>query len=151
MNPSEARQKLLQQHVRLRELVSEAGGLAARLLVVARELGDVVAGSVLLEFRQAIHGLQEAVAEHNACEEAVLEPVLRGADAWGPLRVERMFEEHKAEHAAFLNALSGDELDVAARFAELAEDLDAHMAAEERTFLSPAVLRDDIVNLDSCS
>jgi hypothetical protein len=59
-----------------------------------------------------------------------------------------MFEEHAAEHASFREAMTGSALAIAARMAELAEDVDAHMAAEERTFLSPGVLRDDVVVTD---
>jgi hypothetical protein len=51
-----------------------------------------------------------------------------------------MLEEHVAEHAAFWDLLAGPASEVAARMDELLEELDAHMAAEERTFLSPLVL-----------
>jgi hypothetical protein len=57
-----------------------------------------------------------------------------------------MFEEHVAEHAAFWVLLSGTRAEVAARIEELADQLDAHMAAEERTFLAPATLRDDVLS-----
>jgi iron-sulfur cluster repair protein YtfE (RIC family) len=150
MTPSQTRDKLLQQHARLRELMSAAAKLAARLLA-AGAVDAAATDEALLEFRGAVQDLRAAVAEHNETEEAILAPVLRAADAWGPLRVDRMIEEHAAEHAAFRAALAGDELDVAERMGDLAEELDAHMAAEERTFLSAAVLRDDVLNLDTCS
>ena len=51
-----------------------------------------------------------------------------------------MLEEHVAEHAAFWEMLTGSTVEVAARMDELIDELDAHMAAEERTFLSPLVL-----------
>jgi hypothetical protein len=57
-----------------------------------------------------------------------------------------MLEEHVAEHAAFWELLSGTQAEVAERIGELAEELDAHMAAEERTFLSPVTLRDDVIH-----
>ena len=45
------------------------------------------------------------------------------------LLVDRMLEEHVAEHAAFWELLTGTRGEVAARIAALAEELDAHMAA----------------------
>jgi hypothetical protein len=72
----------------------------------------------------------------------VLEPLLSRSDAWGPRRVDRMFEEHKGEHAALLAAMDVSTANVAAELADLCEELEAHMAAEERTFLSPRVLDD---------
>ena len=54
-------------------------------------------------------------------------------------------EEHVAEHAALWEMLTGEVGEVAARMSDLIDDLDAHMAAEERTFLSPLVLRHDVI------
>jgi iron-sulfur cluster repair protein YtfE (RIC family) len=142
MTPNETRQHLLRQHGWLRELLNEARALAAQL-VDGKPVEDPLA--------KIIDRLARTLAEHNAAEEAILEPILRDADAWGPVRVKRMFEEHTGEHAAFRAALVGDTPTVAARIADLAEELEAHMDAEERTFLSPAVLRDDVINLESSS
>ncbi len=139
MKPSEVRKQLLEQHTHLRELFAIAQGLAAKLLA-----GDMVAA----ELQAVLVDLRSAFAEHNTSEEKVLEPLLGSGDAWAPLRVKRMVEEHTAEHAAFRAALAGETIEVAARIAELAEDVDAHMLAEERTFLNPAVLRDDVINLE---
>lgn len=58
---------------------------------------------------------------------------------------ERMLEEHAAEHAAFWQRIEAPRQVVAANMDELSEELDAHMAAEERTFLSPLILRADEV------
>jgi len=140
MTPSEARSKLLQQHDRLRELVGHAGDLAARLL-----RGEFV----LVKFSRALLELRNALRQHNQAEEALLEPLLRSGDAAASLRVNRMTEEHATEHAVMRAVLVGTGKDVAVRMADFAEDLLAHMAAEERTFLSPAVLRDDIINIDA--
>jgi hypothetical protein len=57
----------------------------------------------------------------------------------------RMREEHVAEHAAFWELLSGTPDDIAARIDDLVEEIDAHMLAEERTFLSPVTLQDDVI------
>ena len=132
MQPHEARAQLLREHESLRVLVSDALAVAAAL-----RHGEAVAD----DLRRALDALREAFVAHNQSEETVLEPILREHPEVGAARVARMFEEHVAEHAAFRAALAGDVVEVATRLDELAEDLDAHMAAEERTFLSPGVLR----------
>ena len=139
MKPSEARTQLLRQHEWLREIMAAAVAHGERLLQ-----GEPATEELL----RALTELREAMAEHNRDEEAMLENELRDADAWGPLRVARMFEEHRAEHATMRDALAGTETEVAHRLADVFEQLEAHMAAEERTFLSSAVLRDDMIDAD---
>ena len=96
--------------------------------------------------RSLVHDLAYRI-EHRLGDPAQLvariamAKVLAGTDRWGAKLVDRMAEEHIAEHAAFWELLSGTRTEVVARICELAEELDAHMAAEERTFLSPEVVR----------
>jgi hemerythrin len=56
-----------------------------------------------------------------------------------------MIVEHLGEHDAMWSLLTGTIDEVSPRIAELVEELDAHMAAEERTFLAPHVLRADVI------
>ena len=130
--PDQARAQLLQEHERLRELMSDALDLARRAL---HGVGS------WSELGRALDALLDAFAAHNVSEETLLAPILRANPAVGPARVARMLEEHAAEHMAMRSALAGAPEAVAGRIGELAEDIDAHMAAEERTFLSPGVLR----------
>jgi iron-sulfur cluster repair protein YtfE (RIC family) len=133
MMPAAARSTLLAQHDRLRTQLALCAALAARL-----RAGE----DVRVELESALVRIRYAFAEHNETEEMLLEPMLQRSDAWGPRRIDRMLEEHAAEHVMFRNLLTGPTADVAARMEDLTEELEAHMAAEERTFLSPAVLRD---------
>ena len=131
MHASEARAQLLREHQELRGLVERALSAAAGF-----RSGAVSAG----ELRQALDDLRHAFAAHNASEEALLRPILAVDPSWGPARIARMLEEHGAEHAAMRAALGGDDDAVATTLPDLAEDIDAHMEAEERTFLSASVL-----------
>ena len=72
--------------------------------------------------------------------------MLEGSPGWGTVLIDRMLEEHVAEHATFWTLLAGSVDEVAGRIDDLIDEIDAHMAAEERTFLSPAVLRDEVIN-----
>lgn len=132
MLPSHARSTLLDQHERLRQRLA-ALELEATLVAAGEARGP--------QLRIAVASLRDAFAEHNLTEQAWLEPMLGRSAGGGPRRIERMVEEHAGEHAALQELLAGSDASIAARVAEIAELLLAHMAAEERTFLSPQVLR----------
>jgi iron-sulfur cluster repair protein YtfE (RIC family) len=136
MNAQEARALLLAQHDRIRQQLDSCVRLS-RLL----RAGEPVTP----DLDAALAALRDEVAVHNRDETAIVADLLHGPAAWGSLLVDRMLEEHVAEHAAFWALLCGSQAEVADRINELAEELDAHMAAEERTFLSPLTLRDDVI------
>jgi len=136
MNATEARTTLLAQHEELRFLLDTCVRLAQ----------DQYPGEpVTAELDQALAELRDQFAAHNQIESAAIVDLLQGPAAWGSLLIDRMLEEHVAEHATFWELLSGTQAEVAERVGELAETLDAHMAAEERTFLSPLTLREDVI------
>ena len=128
MNPAKIRDALLTQHQRLRGMFDHARALAGG------ERGGAALAELLAE-------LGRALVEHNRYEESVLRPMLLAQDAWGGARVDRMCEEHAGEHRAFVERLAAAGED-AAELADLIEEVEAHMAAEERVFLNIAVLRD---------
>lgn len=136
MKATEARTTLLAQHEQLRLLLDTCTRLARQ-----QRAGEPVAA----ELDEALAELRDEFADHNRMETAVIADLLQGPAPWGSLLVDRMLEEHIAEHAAFWDLLSGTHAEVAERIGELAEELDAHMSAEERTFLSPMALRDDVI------
>jgi len=131
MDAEAARQKLLAQHDQIREHLNACRTWARRL-----RGGEPVQP----ELDATLARLRDDFIAHNATETEVVRPLLRGSPGWGTVLIDRMLEEHVAEHAAFWDALAGSASEVVARMDELIEELDAHMAAEERTFLSPLVL-----------
>lgn len=136
MKATEARTTLLAQHERLRLLLETCTRLAKQ-----HSAGEAVTA----ELDEALGQLRDEFADHNRTESEVVAELLAGPATWGSMMVDRMVEEHVAEHAAFWELLSGTHAEVAERIGELAEELDAHMSAEERTFLSPLTLRDDVI------
>jgi iron-sulfur cluster repair protein YtfE (RIC family) len=136
MNAQAARTTLLAQHEQIR-------GDLARCVGLARRLRDGEPADAM--FDEALTELRFDVDDHNTAEMRMVGDLLEGAAAWGTGLVDRMIEEHVGAHAAFRAALVGSPADVAARMQDLADELDAHMAAEERTFLNPQVLRDDVI------
>jgi iron-sulfur cluster repair protein YtfE (RIC family) len=136
MNATEARTTLLAQHDALRQKLEACTGLA-KLHRAGQE--------VTRELDAALGQLRDELAQHNQTETAIIGQLLHGPAAWGSMLVDRMLEEHVAEHAAFWEILSGTHVQIADRIDDLAEELDAHMLAEERTFLSPVTLRDDVI------
>jgi Hemerythrin HHE cation binding domain len=136
MNATEARPTLLAQHDAIRQKLETCAGLAKR-----HRAGQ----EVTRELDAALGYLRDELAQHNQTETAIIGELLHGPAAWGSLLVDRMLEEHVAEHAAFWELLSGTRGEIANRIDDLAEEIDAHMLAEERTFLSPVTLRDDVI------
>lgn len=132
MTAESAREELICQHERIRTNLASCTRLA-------KVYGAGGGGG--LELDTALAGLREELAAHNAAETAIITGLLHGPAPWSKSMIDRMLEEHVAEHAAFWELLSGDRANVAGRIEDLAEVLDAHMAAEERTFLAPATLR----------
>jgi iron-sulfur cluster repair protein YtfE (RIC family) len=136
MDPGAARKKLVAQHDRLRADMKRCSALAKQLR--GGEPAQV-------ELDAALAQLRSDFTEHNATETALVRPLLQDTPGWGSRLVDRMLEEHVAEHAAFWELLAGSALEVAGRMDELVDELDAHMAAEERTFLSPVVLDPHVI------
>jgi len=136
MDPQAARAKLLAQHEQIRTDL-------ASCVALARQLGH--GESPHAAFELAIAQLRFDIDEHTDTESLVIGDLLQDAAEWGNVLVDRMIEEHVGAHDALLAALDGSAPDVALRMQDLAEQLDAHMAAEERTFLSPQVLRTDVI------
>jgi hypothetical protein len=137
MNAEAARHELLAQHERIRKHLAVCSTLAGRL-----RSGEPLA----IELDVALGRLRTEIAEHNANESQVVRWLLEGSPGWGTVLIDRMLEEHVAEHASFWTMLAGSVDEVAGRIDDLIDELDAHMAAEERTFLSPAVLRDEVIS-----
>ena len=131
MPGSRVRALLLAQHEELR----------ARLASCLSEASRVLAGEPRdPKLRAALVELREAFAEHNESEREYLEPLLRRSHRVGEQRIARMLEEHGAEHVVMRELMAGTDREVAGRMADLVDDIEAHMAAEERTFLSRQVL-----------
>jgi iron-sulfur cluster repair protein YtfE (RIC family) len=137
MNTESKRLSLLQQHERIRAHLQTC----TRLATLYRA-GDVEAARQL---DAGLDALRDEIAVHNQAETGVIRQLLHGNSDWGALLIDRMFEEHVAEHAAFWEVLSHPGAELADRINDLADELDAHMAAEERTFLAPGTLRDEVI------
>lgn len=138
MKATEARTALLAQHEQIRRQLSVCTRLA-KLHRSGQKVGS--------ELEQALGLLREKLGEHNQDETAIIGQLLHGPAAWGSLLVDRMLEEHVAEHAVFWELLSGTHAEIVERIDDLVDEIDAHMAAEERTFLSPVTLRDDVIRV----
>jgi hemerythrin-like domain-containing protein len=134
--PSAALRELLHQHDELRQMIDTCLALVDRL-----EGGAAVAG----DLAQAIARLRIAFEAHNRHEEALLRPVLIAADAFGAVRVDQMIEEHVEEHRVVRQTLASIEVD---GLVEILTTLRTHLEEEERWFLSPRVVRDDVVSVE---
>jgi hypothetical protein len=95
----------------------------------------------------------DAFLKHIAHEDSLLRPVLADIDAWGPARVEKLDDEHRQQRAtiAALAALDpGQDMDgYLGRVKVFVREVEKDMADEERECLSPEILRDDTIVIDT--
>lgn len=134
-SPSQLLEALLQQHDMLRTMMDRCEQLADQLdagLVQPAELTREVAK------------LRVAFDAHNRFEEQLLRPVLHELDAFADVRIERMVDDHVHEHRSIRNHLDGPTAELRGSLYELR----AHLAAEERYFVTSRVLRDDVITVE---
>ena len=138
MSPKQILDELLGQHAHLRALLADARDYAERC---SRGEGDWTT------LKGWLAGVLDAVRAHNRDEERLVGEVLPSLDEWAERGATFMSNEHVREHESLFEALlSASEDQDAARAGRVAlaviEQLRTHMAAEERLFLRPDVLRD---------
>jgi hypothetical protein len=135
--PSQVLATLTEQHLMLRNRISQCEMLA----------DDVDGGHTPPRFLwEIVDALRQALDAHNRFEERALKPLLRELDAFGEVRLERMFLEHMCEHLALNEHLNaGTTAMLRAALIELRE----HLEEEERMFVSARVLRDDVVSIEN--
>ena len=139
--PSEIRQRVLAQHDLLR----------LRLQALNEGVDQLRAGNLSVEeLRIRAWETLALLRAHVKDEERWLLPALMEADGFGPVRVEALRDEHQQqakEMAETLEALR--EAKGAEALAEGVEGLVQRilddMDEEERTYLSPNLLKDDLV------
>jgi iron-sulfur cluster repair protein YtfE (RIC family) len=144
---SKIRRIILVEHELLRSNLSSIEAL----------LDQVTAGEVAARqsAHQQLNALLQTFLRHIEHEERVLRPVLAEIDAWGPQRKAAMDEEHAMQRELVTQLAtidpSGDPAAWAREVRIFAKDLLMDMADEEKTCLSPNVLRDDVVVVDGSS
>lgn len=134
--PSKLLAELLSQHETLRKMMDRCEELADEL--------DAGRGDPIALTRE-VAKLRLAFDAHNKFEEQLLRPVLRELDAFGDVRIERMFDDHVGEHRAMRAQLGSDATNT---LRATIDELRVHLQGEERYFLSSKVLRDDLVTVE---
>ena len=136
-NHSRLLSELILQHDTLRAMMDRCDALADELDAGRGDPGELT---------REVAKLRVAFDAHNKFEEQLLRPVLREIDAFGEVRVERMFTNHVDEHREMRTQLGDGPTNV---LRAAIDSLRVHLDAEERYFLSSKVLRDDLVTLES--
>ena len=138
---TELRKHALDRHERIRDALR--GVLEAASAAAEREKG------ALMRLRRTLRALEDAVRQHAGEDQALVAPVLRELDAWGPIRVEQLAEDHrKAE--AIVGSIPPDapEHELVGRARSLVRPLLRLLKHEERTLLSKRLFRDDVIAID---
>jgi hypothetical protein len=138
--PATVRERVLEQHRTLRELLRQSIETTTRSLQPDGPDAEVLSGLV--------QDLRARFRAHLAFEEHALLPVLAHLDLWGPERVRDLREEHARQRAELDTLVEGTESrwDVgrlALTLRSLVTDLLLDMDEEERGCLSAELLRDE--------
>jgi len=145
LTASQVRKLILDEHALLRDEMQDIDLLLKDIAAKRSEAAE------RLQLR--MQRFYEAFLKHIAHEDSVLRPVLADIDAWGAVRVEKMDDEHREQRTAIaaLTALNpmADFDDYLMRVRAFVAALAADMAVEERECLSPEVLRDDTIVIDT--
>jgi hypothetical protein len=140
-----ARRNILLQHQRIRALLEHARNVAESALDEETVPPDAVASAI-----GDIHATFEV---HMRFEEKVLVDIFNDDLPLGPQRAARLLDEHGKQRATLESlheeAKRGPRVPMlAAKLAFLASWLLDDMAEEERTLLTPEVVRDDLIAVD---
>jgi len=145
LSSSQVRSFFLDEHAVLRDILEEIEAAVGEL---ARE-----APGALTRLRATLRTFHDAFQRHLRHEETVLRPLLVDVDAWGPARVQSMDEEHCSQRAALAElsrlALDADVDRTLQQIEAFVRRIREDMEWEERHALSEAVLRDDIIVIDT--
>jgi hemerythrin-like domain-containing protein len=144
--PSQVRSVVLTEHMTIRLLIAHLERATNQML-----RSSVRSAASFSEVNRLAHDLVGVMQRHFELENTVLAPILRGLDAWGDVRADRMLSEH-ASQCAMLGSFK-QELKHAAGTAEhdrlaglvsaLSEAIQQDMRIEEQGLLRPDLLRDD--------
>ena len=146
MQPSQVRRQILDDHDKLRGMLSSLEALARAVLAGNRDQ----AGALRAE-GEALH---ERLLEHMHWEDLYLVPALREADAWGEARAAEVERDHREQRELLGHTLAGlrDQSRPLAALADSLIDLVAllreDMEQEEQASVDARVLRDDVVGID---
>ncbi|MDH5671462.1 MAG: hemerythrin domain-containing protein [Myxococcales bacterium] len=146
MRPSAVRERIVEEHARLRQQLDALDSAANRL--------ETEGQAALPEALELSRGFHEALRDHIDLEDAILVPTLREADAWGPERADRLAEHHRQQRAEIralgeADAAEADPVALADRLRQLCREIREDMKHEESGVLSADLLRDDPVAIDA--
>ena len=139
---NDIRKTLLQQHAEIRAHIEETRAAAAK---------SPKEGADYERQRQCLGRLANSMRIHNTAEEEALRSILPTIDPWGPVRHDKMLNEHMAEHSELYAALieagtADDPTAAAACIVKLLDQMVAHMAHEEEEFLCAHLFTDETHN-----
>lgn len=141
------RQRILSDHERLRRLTGAVERVVGLIEDGEEDLGDSLRVLLVALFRK--------LKVHMKYEDDVLRPILASVDAFGDVRAEQFEREHEEQRGQMSDILraacdlQARPREVAAHARDILQRLLADMDYEEREFLDPKLLRDDIVSIDA--
>ncbi len=141
------RERILADHENLRRLIGAIERVAGLIEDGEEDLGDSLRVLMVALFRK--------LKAHMQYEDEALQPILRSIDAFGEVRAEQFDREHQEQreqmgdilHAAC--DLRAHPREVAGRARDILQRILVDMEYEEREFLDPDLLRDDVIAINA--
>lgn len=145
MSAGQIRIRILQENAVVRAHLIKVKSLVPEGGIGAQAAFETLVGAAL--------SLVEEMRKHLALEDRMLCPALESADAWGPVRRERVEQAHRHVRdeldalAERLRAARELDPDISATVEGLVNELFAELGREEREVLDPDTLRDDVITI----
>lgn len=138
MTPSEVRKTIQQEHLDLRDKLSH--------------LEKLIAKKEHSQIEKTFKDFSEKFVKHIENEERILIPALRNTTGWGDVRGDMMKNEHISQRERLKNLTSTIAQQNFNKYSPELEDfiraIYADIDKEEKDFLNPNVLKDDVITVD---
>lgn len=145
MHPSEIREHILEERRRTFEILDEVRQIAQTVFERSEEESSAL--------HRAAARLEAQLARLYEEEEEILDPALRDTDAFGAERARRL-EQYHLQQREVVTACCGEVLagnlpawTAARELLELIAQVEQGLRRSERRFLSPNLLKDDLVSI----
>jgi hypothetical protein len=142
--PSVLREKILAQHRDIEEMLEALDGAASQL-----EAGRA---EDLTWLRRAAGALGQVLEWHLSFEEHHLVPAVRESDGFGPVRAERLNEQHRCRRGSLeqlvREVVSSDREEVVDCVRTFTSAIRTDLRYDQENFLHDEILRDDPMRVD---
>lgn len=128
LRPSKVRDRILQEHQSLREMIAEM-----ELSIAKKDIASL---------SQEMFDFQNAFLRHLETEEESLWPVIETMDSWGPVRLQRIANEHRTQRRHLNDLRSVPSRNYLMAVKAFLDEIKIDMEVEENDYINYQMLND---------